>query len=713
MKNNNIIYKCGASMAERFLIEKGAIDPARVVQDIKTATNFVSNVARGTKEVPNPLRVKTAETVRHLRGFLKQPPMEKATMPVEVPMAVPVSTNPKVKVKYSVKPYRLGKVVARIEKGLAEGAINGALLGSTWGAPGAIVGAVAGAGAGILHDAVTPKLPKPRVPRIPRMNAMKSALDGSLKKAWFSGSKTKELVTHPELDKVRTAAAARMNSEKNPRKWRFTDQEVDSVPTPSYLNASKVSPEEMRGHKTWHLNHPEYDSESFKKAAGPTKNAFYDKGVEIARAIAEESQPTESPKETSPSGVNREVPTPASAQANTQESISQVNSVDESLISLHSAMAELDALAQRGETLSQDEIDFIIVPLKEKIQGLQNVLNGGIIQESGEDMENIDPQRQRDKQQGPARKPGTETAARDLTEPAPNFAGKVLGNQDLHKGFFGIGGSRGWRGDSEGHAEAARERWRLEGVAPGGNKKLHSGRRAADPSLAEPKSPGRKIAETALILPKKVKEYAHIAASRAGRNMSRGAGDAIAEVGKYVFGLAAGTAALMYLKGQKVNWQKIWADVVPNVTTSVEHWTNRLKNSPMMEGLWLAGKQKRLAETLLPATQAAESKASRWMLFQNAKDKLKAAADKVAEKVKGNLKPTGTAPTSANVKETVGAKIFNTVINTKPKGTPKTPIKTGAKMGPKASVEPKFNSAKEQTAYFKQKAKENSKFKSK
>ena len=298
--------------------------------------------------------------------------------------------------------------------------------------------------------------------------------------------------------------------------------------------------------------------------------------------------------------VYREKPTEVSAQPNTQESIEQVQSIDENLVALHGALQELEMLARDQQLLSEDEMQCIILPLQEKISSLLNAMNCGIIEESASSSQNPtessevtadlpeetnesteaeqptevpddsaetsvatdkpeeDPQRKRKTPQGPKRKPGTDTAARELTEPATDFTGKVSSNKDIHKGFFGLGSGRGWRGDPEGHAEAARERWAGMGVPPGGAQKpVGTPRQAGAQKPTGAQQPGqtstRPLSDTALVLPKAVKDMAVVTAGRAGRGIARFAGDAIAEIGWQAFGTVAGIIAFRYLSGSSTN----------------------------------------------------------------------------------------------------------------------------------------------------------------
>jgi len=298
------------------------------------------------------------------------------------------------------------------------------------------------------------------------------------------------------------------------------------------------------------------------------------------------SEQEEKPDKPAASAVNREVPSEVSAQPNTQESIEQSSVIDESLIALHSALQELEMLARDQQMMSEDEMQVIIIPLQEKVSLLLNALKGGILGESEEvsqeptedtpeETEEIEEpteetqseekpvhdseeeQRTRKKPQGPARKPGTDTVARELTEPSTNFVGKITSNSDLHKGFFGIGGQgRGWKGDPAGHAEAARERWAAEGVPVGGKPKPAGAPRATATQFPA-KAPQRTLSENALVLPKAVKDMALQTAGRAGRTLARNAGDAIAELAWTGFGTVAGLVLYRFLAGKSISPAKL------------------------------------------------------------------------------------------------------------------------------------------------------------
>jgi hypothetical protein len=273
-----------------------------------------------------------------------------------------------------------------------------------------------------------------------------------------------------------------------------------------------------------------------------------------------------------------EKPTEDLAQANTQESIAQVQSVDDSLVALHGALKDLELLARDQQLLSEDEMQAIIQPLQAKVEELLSTLQGDTAQspeaeqptEAADDSEaeavetddelpedqtsTDDPQRQRKKPQGPERTPGTGTAERELTEPASTFSEKADTVQDINKGFFGIGGSgqRGWRGDPQGHAEAARERWAGEGVPLGGRPKP-TGAQKPGGAQKPTEKPHSQVSEAALVLPRAVKDIAVQTAGRAGRSLARAAGDTIADIGWQAFGTVAGIVLFRYLSGSSTN----------------------------------------------------------------------------------------------------------------------------------------------------------------
>ena len=231
------------------------------------------------------------------------------------------------------------------------------------------------------------------------------------------------------------------------------------------------------------------------------------------------------------------IPTESNAQPNTQASIKQMQSIDETLVDMHSSIQELEALARDQQLLNDDEIGAIIQPLQDKISLLLNALKHDTMEESVEDSQNTsesaedpaiasDPQRQRKKPYGPKRV-GDSTAERTLEEPATDFYDKSDSIQDISKGFFGFGGRGGWHGDPEGHAEAARERWEVAN-------------RTGKPGEEKPGIHGA---------------IAHIAVKAArhtGNRIARVAGEAIADIGLATFGAVAGVMILSHLKGKPI-----------------------------------------------------------------------------------------------------------------------------------------------------------------
>ena len=295
------------------------------------------------------------------------------------------------------------------------------------------------------------------------------------------------------------------------------------------------------------------------------------------------------------------LPKETDAQANTQDSIEQMQSIDETLVSLHGAAQELETMARDQQLLSEDEMLRIIQPLKENILLLLNALKHGTIEESVENFQNVseptedpsiasDPQRQRKKPYGPKRV-GDGTAERELTEPATDFYDKADSAQDISKGLFGFGG-RGWRGDPEGHAEAARERWEISGKGKPGDEK-----------------PGVRGAVTHIAVK---------AARHTGNRIARVAGEAIADIGLATFGAVAGVMILSHLKGKPIPMIQAGKLGMTHLKSALESSfkaaeITSMKNEVKLARLklWLANPSSKLSSGVAEAAKmAAEAKAA-------------------------------------------------------------------------------------------------------
>jgi hypothetical protein len=242
------------------------------------------------------------------------------------------------------------------------------------------------------------------------------------------------------------------------------------------------------------------------------------------------------------------------AQANTQANREQMSAIEQELNYMQSSIMELHSLAREQGLLTEDEIQNIIIPLSQEIDRLLGALSstddfreGSEPEpteiETSQDVKNRiqnDPYRVREVQEpGPKRQVGS--AERELVYPSSNFSenkSETSGNvQKVGIIPIGTGTGRGWKGDPEGHAESARERWAMEGVPPGGK-------------LREVKPREQRIQEGALVIPKAVREVAVKTAQRAGRSLARSAGDTIADLGMQAFGTVAGIILFRYLSGQ-------------------------------------------------------------------------------------------------------------------------------------------------------------------
>ena len=272
-------------------------------------------------------------------------------------------------------------------------------------------------------------------------------------------------------------------------------------------------------------------------------------------------------------------PTEDSAQANTQDSIERVRSIDDELVSLFTALKELEGAAREQQLLSDDEISEIIYPLQENVTRLLETLRGGSLEDSTPEAPESetqpdetsglanDPQRQRKKPFGPTRQVGT--AERDLEEPATDFVRQTATTDDIAKTFFGFGGGRGWRGDPEGHAEAARERWEVANRTskPGeGKTGVHHA----------------------------IKDVAIKTARHTGNRIARVAGEAIADIGLAAFGTVAGVMILSHLKGSPIPMMQAGKLGLQSLKNAVEHSfkmveVTRLKNDVKIARLnfWL------------------------------------------------------------------------------------------------------------------------------
>jgi hypothetical protein len=151
--------------------------------------------------------------------------------------------------------------------------------------------------------------------------------------------------------------------------------------------------------------------------------------------------------------VTHMTPTPEFAQANTGVDQEKITSINTELLNMYQVLQTMETRSKEEGILTEDELNSIIIPLKEELQHMMEALTPSAYEDVKEEPTvESEPERQ------------VGGAERELTYPATNFADKSVPKNDLEKQFFGIGGTgqgRGFHGDPERHAEAARARWKV------------------------------------------------------------------------------------------------------------------------------------------------------------------------------------------------------------------------------------------------------------
>jgi len=258
-------------------------------------------------------------------------------------------------------------------------------------------------------------------------------------------------------------------------------------------------------------------------------------------------------------------PTEEMAQPNTEGSQEKVNDIETELQGLQAALKQIESIARQEGTLTEQELTQIVIPLQQSVEILLEALQSSTdYKESDEEEtepsdEESQPEDKVNDPWRPVRKPnsGPErqvgTAERELQHPTTTFApnDKNTEQNDIEKEIRVIGGTgkgKGFHGDPSRHAEAARERWEMEGVPPGGKPKVRKPRTQVVPEEQK---------EGVSVLPKAVKEMAAKTAGRAGRSMARIAGDTIAEIGMQAFGAVVGLIVFRYLAGESTSMKAL------------------------------------------------------------------------------------------------------------------------------------------------------------
>jgi len=285
-------------------------------------------------------------------------------------------------------------------------------------------------------------------------------------------------------------------------------------------------------------------------------------------------------------------PNPTTAQANTGEDQDKINSINDELAAMLAGLQQMEASARQQGLLTEDEIGNIILPLRDNINGLLSAMQpsddfheggdalgheentwtpsgGGSSQVEGQ--EEVDPEaeavpeeevsedgnvpsesdpeeeespKSRSKKKpepGPKRQVGT--AERSLEHPAESFEEKSTPSGDVEKaisipGLPTIGGGKGFHGDPERHADAARARWQREGVPPGGKQKEKKPRQQSAQVDDRKQIPGI------------VRDTAEKTVRNAAHTFARGLGNTVGELGWRAAATVFTIIAYRYLSGE-------------------------------------------------------------------------------------------------------------------------------------------------------------------
>lgn len=273
------------------------------------------------------------------------------------------------------------------------------------------------------------------------------------------------------------------------------------------------------------------------------------------------------------SEVSVNQPNPSYAQPNNQVDIQRMKNIQQELINIHSVLQDIESKAVDQQLLTPDELNNIILPLKEETQSLLDLITPTLDYKPGEEEcgemcdpgpvdENTKNPQQRKKpiqEVGPVRQVGT--AERDLTSTATTFVERSDNSGDIQK-------ERGWRGDPEGHAASARDRWEAEGVPPGG----------------KPKPVAERIAGTVGGEAKKI-------ATKAGIKMRNMVASGLADVGMDALGTVTGIILWRFLNKQSINPTKL----IGVARASTERGLKRIISMPRVKDFASKLKAARLA----------------------------------------------------------------------------------------------------------------------
>lgn len=374
--------------------------------------------------------------------------------------------------------------------------------------------------------------------------------------------------------------------------------------------------------KTIYMDNPKKDAASGAVKPREKGKTFLSKAelLEAIRSMAKSYTEKVAPvqKSVTRPGQNVRVkqPDPTIPQANTGEDQDKINSINDELTSMLSGLQQMESIAQQQGLLTNDEINSIIIPLRDNINGLLSAMSSsddfregamdtaetpeqsiGDSQEEGDQEENTwtptdasnpadqqqakQPPKQGQPQPGekpqpsakpvpqngnvpsesdPEEEPGVQsrskkkpepgpkrqvgTAERSLENPATTFTeNKSVNSSDVEKGFSvpglpTIGGGKGFRGDPQRHADAARARWELQGVPPGGTQKPKNPRQSA--SDVEDKKP----------IPGIIRQTAQKTVTQAAHTFARGLGNTVGELGWRAAATVFTIIAYRYLSGE-------------------------------------------------------------------------------------------------------------------------------------------------------------------
>lgn len=257
-------------------------------------------------------------------------------------------------------------------------------------------------------------------------------------------------------------------------------------------------------------------------------------------AVADEASLAEEgaaiPEQAGTPGLSVAPPDPSMAQANTGEDQQRLIELQQELNNLQSMLIDIQATGQEQGLLTEEELNEIICPLSDEINRLYELIQS--------DGQRAEPHQE----YGPRNYVGD--ISRELPSQSTTFAqsAKTADISKLRDGAAKltksqIGKQKGWHGDSQGHAEAARARWAQEG--------------SSGTSESKPKTPAQRVAEgagrTAFGAAKEIASDVKRSLKRAGRGLADTVGDLISDYSGEA--AAAGLALYLssYLKGADVS----------------------------------------------------------------------------------------------------------------------------------------------------------------